>query len=66
VRAQSVAIEGSGDHRAERLASEKAQATISGSGGVRVNAREELAVDLSGSGEVPYLGVPAGMPSRVG
>jgi Putative auto-transporter adhesin, head GIN domain len=58
VRAQSVAIEGSGDYRAERLASERAQVAISGAGEARVNVKEELVVDLSGSSDVTYLGDP--------
>jgi hypothetical protein len=58
VREQSIAIEGSGDYRAERLASERARIVISGSGSARVSAAAGARGGDLGAGEVACLGEP--------
>lgn len=58
VHEQLVSMEGSGEYEAQRLSSRIAQVVIGGSGRARVNASEQLAVDISGSGTVTYFGNP--------
>ncbi|MCF8304680.1 MAG: DUF2807 domain-containing protein [Bacteroidales bacterium] len=57
--AQSIQISGSGNYKAFRLASNTADVVVSGSGDCEVNVSQELAVDISGSGNVYYKGNPS-------
>ncbi len=52
-------ISGSGNMNAEWLKAEYADATISGSGEVRLYAIKQLNADISGSGNVQYRGTPS-------
>lgn len=52
-------IAGSGDINAKNLVSERAQASISGSGTVTCNASQTLKAGISGSGDVYYSGTAA-------
>jgi Putative auto-transporter adhesin, head GIN domain len=51
-------ISGSGAYRGQDLKSQRAEATLSGSGTAVVNASEALNADVSGSGSIEYLGEP--------
>jgi hypothetical protein len=57
-RSQSVLISGAADYRGERLRSRAARVTISGAGEATVDARDNLNVRISGSGDVVYAGSP--------
>jgi hypothetical protein len=59
VRAQKVAISGIGAYSAPRLASDRAEVAIDGSGEVQLAASTLLAVRIAGVGQVRYLGSPA-------
>jgi hypothetical protein len=58
VREQAVTIEGSGEYAAERLDSRRARVVVGGAGHARVSASDELAVEISGAGDVMYFGNP--------
>lgn len=51
-------INGSGDVKAIKLIAKKAKIETNGSGDVYVNCTEDLEVQISGSGDVYYLGEP--------
>ncbi|HAD83210.1 TPA: hypothetical protein DCG35_12265 [Candidatus Edwardsbacteria bacterium] len=53
-----ISIDGAGDISASDLASRKASVRISGAGDCRVNASQELTVNIAGSGDVGYQGSP--------
>ncbi len=55
---QQIIIRGSGEYEARGLASNKAEVFVSGSGLTDLQARDYLAVVISGSGEVYYTGSP--------
>jgi hypothetical protein len=54
----SVSITGSGDINAYGLTSKKASVAISGAGDCKVNAEQELTVNIAGTGDVSYAGSP--------
>jgi hypothetical protein len=56
---QQVSISGSGDYRADRLVSDTASIRIQGAADVAVHARQQLDVEITGSGTVSYRGHPA-------
>lgn len=55
---QDVTTGGSGDYEAGQLRSAEARVRISGSGSVTVQVDERLQADLSGSGDLCYVGSP--------
>jgi hypothetical protein len=59
VTAQQLAISGIGNYVAPKLASERAQVAIDGSGDVQLAASSTLAVRIGGIGHVRYHGDPA-------
>ncbi|MEJ8822023.1 head GIN domain-containing protein [Variovorax humicola] len=59
VTAQQLAITGTGTYFAPRLASERAEVAIDGSGEVQLAASSTLAVRIDGIGNVRYHGNPA-------
>jgi putative autotransporter adhesin-like protein len=59
VMAQKVAISGIGTYVAPKLASERAEVSIEGSGEVQLAASTTLAVRIAGVGNVRYQGNPA-------
>lgn len=58
VSEQHVTIRGSGEYRADQLASQRTQIRISGHGAAAVQVDEALDVTISGFGEVDYRGEP--------
>jgi Putative auto-transporter adhesin, head GIN domain len=58
VQSQRVAIRGSSDYAAPRVASRETTVAIEGSGEVRVAAAERLTATIDGSGDILYLGQP--------
>lgn len=58
VGAQDVALGGSSDYRAGKLASTTARVAISGSGNATVRVSNTLDARISGSGNIAYLGTP--------
>lgn len=54
-----VRISGSGDVRAGKFETQRAQVSIAGSGGVTLWAKQSLDVSVAGSGDVRYYGDPA-------
>jgi hypothetical protein len=54
----SATIAGSGDVYAFGLSAKKANVEVSGSGNVRITAKDELKVKISGSGNIYYKGSP--------
>jgi hypothetical protein len=63
---QLIAVSGSGDYEARGLASDKAEVYVSGSGSTNLQARDYLAVVISGSGDVYYTGSPTVEQSIMG
>jgi len=55
----SVSISGSGDFDGDSLAAPNGRVDVSGSGHAVVNVTDTLEVDLSGSGDVEYIGTPS-------
>lgn len=58
VQMLAIDLGGSGEFAGAELASQQAEAHISGSGDVVVKANETLAANISGSGHVTYIGNP--------
>jgi hypothetical protein len=52
----TVSVVGSGDFAARDLTTIKTAVRVSGSGGARINAREEVDASVNGSGDVSYTG----------
>jgi hypothetical protein len=55
---QDVSVSGSGDHKASKLESASASATVVGSGKVEIWVTDALDVTVTGSGDVEYRGSP--------
>jgi hypothetical protein len=62
---EEITISGSGKVDATELDSDRAKIQISGSGSAKVKTRIELAVQISGSGKVSYLGDPRSITQKV-
>lgn len=66
VNLQQIVVSGSGDYEARGLASDRAEVYVSGSGSADLQARDYLAVMVSGSGDVYYTGSPTVEQAIVG
>ena len=60
-----VRITGSGDFNGESLEANNAEATISGSGDIRLTVKNNLRARVSGSGDIRYAGNPATSDTKV-
>jgi len=58
VESQNVTLSGAGDYQAGKLQSAKADVRLSGFGSATLWVTDELAVDLTGSGNLEYYGTP--------
>ena len=60
-----IIIKGSGDITADQFIVKEAEASISGSGEIRVQALEALRAAISGSGDIYYRGSPATLETSI-
>jgi hypothetical protein len=58
VRSQRIAISGAGEYRADELASDDVNVSVSGVGSVIVRADKTLKASISGAGNIEYVGNP--------
>ncbi len=61
---EEIAIDGSGDVRAAKVAARKARVQVNGSGDIDVKVADELDAQVNGSGNVVYRGNPRRVPKR--
>ena len=65
IESESVDLSGSGKLKLFKVIGQDCNVALSGSGNVEVNVQNELVVDLSGSGNVYYKGVPNSIQSDI-
>lgn len=62
---QNISIQGSGDYSAMDLTSNEAEASVNGSGDIKITVKEKLRAKVNGSGDIMYYGNPANVDSKV-
>jgi len=60
-----ISISGSGELNARDLQAQNAYASVSGSGSIKVNVKDELEARVSGSGDIVYYGKPEYVDTNV-
>jgi len=65
IRGNSKNLDGSGDFNGSNLVAQNTEASVSGSGDVRVQAKETLKARVNGSGDIRYSGNPGKSDTKV-